>query len=82
MAIQLFTNAIAAALSQALVSLSEDPLLVWNYAVTAILAFVFGIAFYIAHRGLDKEEDELNMLPDSAFGGKDRKHSAETDPEH
>lgn len=62
-AVALFTNAISAALGQALVSLSEDPLLEWNYAVTAILAFVGAAGFWISNRGTDKDEDALNNLP-------------------
>lgn len=75
MAVNLFMSAISSALSQALVSLSDDPLLVWNYTVTAILAFLGAVGFWLAHHKLDREEDALNMLADSAFGGKDRKHS-------
>lgn len=75
MAVNLFMNAISAAISQAFVALSEDPLLVWNYAIVAILAAVGGCHFWVAHRGLDKDEDKLNMLPDSAYGGKGRRNS-------
>lgn len=76
MAVNLFMNAISAAIAQAFVSLSEDPLLVWNYTVVAILAFVGGCLFWLAHKDLDAEEDKLNMLPDSAYGGKGRRDSA------
>ncbi|KKZ64471.1 POT family proton-dependent oligopeptide transporter [[Emmonsia] crescens] len=62
-AVALFTNAISAALGQALVSLSEDPLLEWNYGVTAILAFVGAAGFWISNRGTDRDEDALNNLP-------------------
>lgn len=75
MAISLFMNAISAAISQAFVALSADPLLVWNYAIVAILAFVGGCLFWLAHRGLDAEEDKLNTLPDSAYGGRGRRNS-------
>lgn len=43
-------------------ALSLDPLLVWNYAISAILAGVGGILFWFAVRKLDKEEDTLNNL--------------------
>lgn len=62
-AISLFTNAISAAIAEALNPLSQDPLLVWNYGVFAVLAFVGGILFIIQFWGLDKEEDALNNLP-------------------
>ncbi|OJD12921.1 hypothetical protein AJ78_06548 [Emergomyces pasteurianus Ep9510] len=62
-AVALFMNAFSAALGQALVSLSEDPLLEWNYGVTAILAFVGAVGFWFTNRNIDKEEDSLNQLP-------------------
>ncbi|KAK0660709.1 Peptide transporter PTR2 [Lasiodiplodia hormozganensis] len=74
-AVFLFTSALGSALNQALVPLAEDPLLVWNYAVSAILAALGGIFFWICFHKLDKEEDKLNMLPDSVFTGNDRRHS-------
>ncbi|KAJ5579825.1 uncharacterized protein N7459_005810 [Penicillium hispanicum] len=63
-AISLFTNAISAAIAEALNPLSADPLLVWNYAVFGILAGVGGFGFIFQFWGLDKEEDELNNLPE------------------
>ncbi|OJD34688.1 oligopeptide transporter [Diplodia corticola] len=71
----LFQSAIGSALNQALVPLALDPLLVWNYAVSAILAALGGIFFWICFRKLDKEEDHLNMLPDSVYNANDRRHS-------
>ncbi|KAK2746001.1 hypothetical protein FQN55_005823 [Onygenales sp. PD_40] len=62
-AVALFMNAISSAIGQALVGLSEDPLLEWNYAVTAILAFVGAVGFWITNRSTDGEEDALNNLP-------------------
>lgn len=62
-AVALFTNAIAAAIGEALVPLTDDPWLVWNYAIPAILAFIAGTAFCLQLRYLDHEEDRLNMLP-------------------
>lgn len=72
-----FMSAFSNALGQALVALSEDPLLVWNYATAAILAFVGGVLFWLHQRPTDKQEDALNMLPDSNYVGRDRRHSAE-----
>lgn len=69
MAIFLFMTAISAAIGQALTALSEDPLLVWNYSTIAVLAFIGGIGFWFTFRGLDREEDKLNMLGDSDFTG-------------
>lgn len=68
MAFNLFMTAIAAAIGEAFVSLSADPLLVWNYGVMAVLAFVGGTCFWLQYRGLDKQEDELNMLPTGHLG--------------
>jgi POT family proton-dependent oligopeptide transporter len=39
-AVALFMNALSSALAQALVALAEDPLLVWNYGLVAVLAAV------------------------------------------
>lgn len=67
-----FMSAFSNALGQAFVSLSEDPLLVWNYTTIACLAFVGGILFWFHQRKTDRKEDVLNMLPDSTYVG--RKH--------
>jgi POT family proton-dependent oligopeptide transporter len=78
-----FMSAFSNAIGQALVSLSEDPLLVWNYATVAILAFIGGCLFWLHQRPTDKKEDMLNMLPDSNYIGKDRRHSiAEENTRH
>jgi POT family proton-dependent oligopeptide transporter len=69
-AFALFMNAFAAALGQALVGLSDDPLLVWNYTVVAILAFVGGTCFYLQFRHLDIMEDHLNELPEGLVANK------------
>jgi POT family proton-dependent oligopeptide transporter len=63
MSFNLFMSAISAALGEAFVTLSADPLLVWNYGTMAVLAFIGGTCFWFQYRGLDKEEDHLNMLP-------------------
>jgi len=44
-------------------------LLVWNYGSVAIIAFVGGVLFWLCFRSWDKEEEALNMLPESAFVG-------------
>ncbi|KAJ9213861.1 hypothetical protein DTO166G4_4472 [Paecilomyces variotii] len=66
----LFMNAISSAIAQALVSLSADPLLIWNYGFVAVLAFVGGTLFYISNYSLDKQEDQLNNLEESKFLGR------------
>jgi POT family proton-dependent oligopeptide transporter len=71
-AIALFTTAVSSAMAQALVGLSEDPLLVWNYGIVAVLAFTGGVGFYATFRKLDKEEDKLNNLPETGFSGEKR----------
>ncbi|RDW62563.1 hypothetical protein BP5796_10865 [Coleophoma crateriformis] len=62
-AVALFMSAISAALGEAFVSLSVDPLLVWNYGTMAVLAFVGGCLFWLQYRNLDAMDDELNQLP-------------------
>jgi len=75
-------NAISAAISQALVSLSADPLLIWNYGFVAVLSFVGGCLFYITHYRLDQEEDKLNNLETSEFLGRGpQAHDSKSDPE-
>ena len=69
MSVFLFMSAISAALGEAFVSLSSDPLLVWNYGVMAVLAFVAGVAFWIQFRHLDAAEEELNHLDEGHIGG-------------
>lgn len=63
-AVALFMSAISAALGEAFVSLSADPLLVWNYGVCAVLAALAGCIFWVQFRQLDHEEDALNELPE------------------
>ncbi|KAE8131644.1 POT family-domain-containing protein [Aspergillus pseudotamarii] len=68
--IYLFMNAISSAVQQGLTPLSTDPLLVWNYGFVAVLSFIGGNLFWITHRKLDKEEDELNRLEASSYLGR------------
>ncbi|OAP54481.1 hypothetical protein AYL99_10929 [Fonsecaea erecta] len=63
-AIALFTNAISAAIAEALNRLSGDPLLIWNYGVFAVVAFIGGCIFIWQFWSLDQQEDELNLLPE------------------
>ncbi|KAI0785087.1 PTR2-domain-containing protein [Abortiporus biennis] len=67
MAVFLFASAISSAIGEAFVSLSSDPLLVWNYGVMGVLAFVSGIIFWFQYRHLDQEEDVLNNLADGEY---------------
>jgi proton-dependent oligopeptide transporter, POT family len=43
-------------------ALANDPLLVWNYGVVAVLAGVTGVIFWFSIRHLDAKEDQLNNL--------------------
>jgi len=63
MSVFLFQSALSAALGEAFVSLSADPLLVWNYGAMGVLSAIGGTCFWFQYRSLDKEEDHLNMLP-------------------
>jgi len=67
MGVNLFTSAISSALGEAFVSLSVDPLLVWNYGVMAVLSFIGGILLWLQFRHLDAEEDALNELDTGHF---------------
>jgi POT family proton-dependent oligopeptide transporter len=62
-AFALFMSAISAAIGEAFVTLSADPLLVWNYGTMAALSFIGGTLFYVQYRKLDEDDDRLNMLP-------------------
>lgn len=73
-AVALFMTAFAAALGQAFVPLARDPLLIWNYAVVGILAFIAGSLFYLQFHHLDPHEDELNALPEGVMDN--QKHAA------
>jgi POT family proton-dependent oligopeptide transporter len=66
--VQCFTTAFSAALAQAFTPLTDDPHLVWNYGAVAIISFVTGILFWFTYRGMDKQEDQLNMLPTGHLG--------------
>ena len=68
MAVNLFMTAISAAIGEGFVYLAQDPLNVWNYGVSAVLAGVGGIAFWFTYRKLDADEDKLNMLPTGHLG--------------
>jgi|TARA_R110002003_G_scaffold225_2_gene16537 POT family proton-dependent oligopeptide transporter len=68
-AIALSTSAVSAAIGQAFVSLSEDPLLVWNYGSVAVIAMFGGIGFYLTFRKADREEDAMNNLKESSYLG-------------
>jgi len=61
-AIFLAMNAFSSAIGEAFVSLSADPLLIWNYGSMAVLAFIAGTIFWFQFRHLDQEEDKLNAL--------------------
>jgi POT family proton-dependent oligopeptide transporter len=69
-AIALSTSAVSAALGQAFVSLSDDPLLVWNYGSVAVVAMAGGIGFYFTFRKTDKEEDAMNNQQASSYIGR------------
>lgn len=70
MGVNLLMTAFAAAIGQALVPLAEDPLLTWNYAIVAILAFLGGVGFWFTWKSLDAREDELNMIQATKYMGK------------
>ena len=69
-AVFLFTSAVSYAVGEAFVSLSADPLLIWNYMIIALLTAIGGAGFWLAHRKLDAQEDKLNFIPESSFKGR------------
>ncbi|TRM60942.1 PTR2-domain-containing protein [Schizophyllum amplum] len=77
MAVFFFTSAIAYALSEAFLPLVEDPMLVWNYGVVAVIAFVAGILYWLSVRKLDAQEDELNNMPEGHVDSQPDASSAE-----
>ncbi|KZL67796.1 peptide transporter ptr2 [Colletotrichum incanum] len=79
MSVNLAMSAVSAAIGQAWTPLSEDPLLVWNYASVAIIAFVGGVAFWFCFKHLDGEEDELNQLKKTKFLGSNQPTAAGQD---
>lgn len=56
----------ASAINEALVSVSEDPYLVWMYASLAIVTFIAGFIFYAMFHKRDRNEEAENAI------GKDR----------
>lgn len=77
MAVQLFTTAFSAALAQAFTPLTLDPLVVWNYGTVAIISFITGVLFWFAYRKMDKEEEQLNMLPTGQLGNANQAQDVE-----
>jgi proton-dependent oligopeptide transporter, POT family len=67
-AFALFMSAISAAIGEAFVPLSTDPLLVWNYGSMAVISFVAGVIFLFWYKDLDAREDSLNMLATGHMG--------------
>ncbi|TFK50393.1 proton-dependent oligopeptide transport family protein [Heliocybe sulcata] len=67
MSMFLFMSAIASALGEAFVTLAADPLLVWNYGVFGVIAFIGGCLFWYCFRHLDEQEDELNNLAEGHY---------------
>lgn len=70
MGVNLLQTAFSAALGQALVPLSADPLLIWNYGLVAVLAALGGVGFWFTWRDLDAREDELNMIQSTKYKGR------------
>ena len=75
MSLFLFQSAISVAIGEAFVSISADPLLVWNYGVMAVLSFIGGCLCYISFRKLDRDEMRLNYLPEAHLGKINDQHN-------
>ncbi|KAJ7192568.1 peptide transporter PTR2A [Mycena pura] len=76
MSVFLFMSAVASALGEAFVSLSADPLLVWNYGVMGVLAGVTAVILWFSVRNLDAKEDELNNLAEGHVGTEHDAHDS------
>ncbi|KAF7301619.1 hypothetical protein MIND_00727400 [Mycena indigotica] len=76
MSIFLFTSAISSALSEAFVTLSTDPLLVWNYGSMAVISAIAGVLFWWHVRGIDAKEEEFNRMGVGHVAATDAKDSA------
>jgi proton-dependent oligopeptide transporter, POT family len=76
MSVFLFMTAISNAIGEALIALSEDPLLIWNYGVFAVLSFAAGCLFWLWFHKLDAEEDALNNLNESKYEDEKRTEPA------
>jgi POT family proton-dependent oligopeptide transporter len=74
MAIFLFMSALASALGEAFVALAADPLLVWNYSVFGVIAFITGIFVWWSVYRLDADEDNLNNLAEGRMEDPNKKH--------
>lgn len=72
MSVNLFMSAVSAALGQAFVPMSADPLLVWNYTTVAAISALGGLGFWFSFRHLDSDEDKWNMLKKSEFIGQNK----------
>ena len=55
-AVYLLMTAVAGAIGQAFVPLSDDPLLVWNYTAIAAIMFIGTCAFWLTFKSVDEEE--------------------------
>jgi proton-dependent oligopeptide transporter, POT family len=67
MGICLFMSALSSAIGEAFVSLSTDPLLVWNYGTMAVLAAISGVIFWFQFRHLDAQDEDLNNIGEGHF---------------
>jgi len=60
-------------LIQLSIALSDDPLLVWNYGVMGVIAFVTGILMWLSIWRLDAQEDSLNNIAEGNMVTPNRK---------
>ncbi|WFD18206.1 hypothetical protein MCAP1_000405 [Malassezia caprae] len=67
MAVGTFTTAVASAIGEAFIGLSQNPNWVINYGLFAGLAFVGGILFWLCFRNIDRNQDYLNMIGQETF---------------
>ena len=61
-AIYLLTNAVGAAMGEALTPLAYDPAILWVFIGLGVASFAAGWVFWVLFRHLNKMEDRMNAL--------------------
>lgn len=61
----------------ATVALSGDPLLVWNYGVMGVLAFIVGWIFWWSVKDLDRHECRMEGSSDHRLDSDVHRHNKE-----
>lgn len=79
LAINLFMNAFASAVSLATADVIQDPFLVWAFAGPSIVGFAFACAFWFIYKDLDKEDYTVHLWDDTPTAVASRRASEDGD---